>query len=341
MKVTTIGLDLAKNVFHVVGLNRRNKEVLRKRLKRSDVLPFFHKLEAMDVAMEACSGAHYWGRELEKQGHRAKLIPPRAVKPYVQGNKNDYNDALAIAEASKRPKLRLVKVKTVAEQDRQALHRLKEGATEQRTKLCNQIRGLLREYGILPPLRVSGLMQSIPRILEDAENGLGDDFRSSLSEVYQQLMEVSEHIEAYQMRIVAGARASDVEKRLQTIPGFGPMVSSAYHAAIGDGLAFRRGRDVSSYLGIVPRQHSSGGKTVLLGISKRGNRYVRSLLVHGARAVMRVAPRKKDRLSQWVTRLAIRRGKNKATVALANKLARIGWVLISKGGVYEAQQVMA
>ncbi len=341
MKIKTIGLDLAKNVFHVIGLDQKNKIVLKKKLKRSDVLVFFSRLEVTDVAMEACSGAHYWGRELEKQGHQAKLISPRAVKPYVQGNKNDYNDALAIAEASARPKLRLVKVKTVPEQDRQALHRLKEGATQQRTQLCNQIRGLLREYGIMPPLRVSGLIQLIPRILEDAENGLSDDFRLSLSEVYQQLMGVTGHIEAYQKRIVSGARANEVEKRLQTIPGFGPVVSSAYHAAVGDGRAFRRGRDVSSYLGLVSRQHSTGGKTVLLGISKRGNRYVRSLLVHGARAVVRVAPQKKDRLSQWVTRLVAHRGKNKATVALANKLARIGWAVISSGGVYQTQKVIA
>lgn len=341
MKIITIGLDLAKNIFHAVGINKKNEVVLKKMLKRSQVLPFFSKMERTRIAMEACRGAHNWGRELEKQGHEVKLIPPHAVKAYVQGNKNDYNDALAIAESASRPKLRSVKVKTVSEQDRQALHRLKEGVTRQRTQLGNQIRGLLSEYGIVVPQGISVLRRAIPQILEDGENGLSGAFRELLWEAYRHFLELDEHLLVYDKRIRVSAQEDEAERRLQTIPGFGPAVSSAYHAAIGDGSGFRRGRDVSAYLGIVPRQHSSGGKEVLLGISKRGNRYVRSLLIHGARAVVKYAGRKSDRLSRWVVRLVERRGKNKATVALANKLARIGWVVLSRGVVYQGEELRA
>ncbi len=341
MQITTVGLDLAKNVFHLVGLNGAGKMALRKKLTRAKVLIFFNQLPVCTVALEACGSAHYWGRELEKLGHRVRLIPARAVKPYVQGQKNDYNDALAIAEAVSRPKLRFVSIKRIEQQDEQALHRLKAGVTRQRTQVCNQLRGLLAEYGIVIPAGVSRLRNAIPQILEDGENGLTGCFRALLNQGYQQLLELDQHIKHYDRHLQQRVKANEAAQRLMTIPGYGPVVSSVFLSAIGDGKAFRRGRDVSAYLGLVPRQHSSGDKPVLLGISKRGNSYLRGILIHGARAVVKAAVHKNDALSRWVNDLVRRRGKNKATVALANKLARMGWAVLTSGGTYQAKLINA
>ncbi len=339
MQITTVGLDLAKNVFHVVGLNQGQKEVMRKKLRRAQVKRYFANLPRCLVAMEACGSAHYWGRELAKLGHVVKLIPAQAVKAYVQGNKNDYNDALAIAEAVRRPKMRCVQVKTARQQDIQALHRLRDGAIGQRTKICNQIRGLLAEQGMVVAKGVARIRQAIPHLLEDGENELSGHFRTLLQQAYCQLQELDGHIKIYDQYLVQQVKENEDAQRLMSIPGFGPVVSSVYLNTVGDGHAFRRGREVSAYIGLVPRQHSSGDKPVLLGISKRGNRQLRTLLIHGARAVVRYAPQKDDALSRWVTKLVLRRGKNKATVALANKLARIGWAVLTRGGVYQPRRV--
>ena len=340
MKITTIGLDLAKNVFHMIGLNSAGKMVLKKKLSRKKLPLFFANLPPCKVAMEACSSAHYWGRTLESLGHTVKLVPARAVKPYVQGHKNDYNDALAIAEAESRPKLRCVSIKTIEQQDDQALHRLKAGVTSQRTQLCNQLRGLLAEYGVIMPTGITKLRKGIPEILEDAENGLSGSFRELLNQGYQQLVQLDEHIKTYDRLLQQRVKKDEAAQRLMTIPGFGPVVSSVYLSAVGDGRAFSKGRDVSAYLGLVPRQHSSGDKQILLGITKRGNKYLRGLLVHGARAVIKAATHKDDHLSCWVMALVKRRGKNKATVALANKMARIGWSVLTSGGVYQANHIV-
>jgi transposase len=341
MKITTVGLDLAKNVFHVVGLSQANKMLLKKKLTRAKLLAFFTHLEPCLVAMEACRSAHHWGREIEKLGHTVRLLPPRDVKPYVQGNKNDYNDALAIAEAVQRPKIRWVSIKTTGQQDIQALHRLKQGVTKQRTELCNRLRGLLEEYGITIPTGIAKLRRQLPPILEDAENGLNPLFRALLNQGYTQLQELDAHIKAYDQQLKLQVKEDEAAQRLMSIPGFGPVVSSVFLSVVGDGKAYRRGRDVAANLGLVPRQHSSGDKVVLLGITKRGNCYLRGLLVHGARSVINAAPGKDDSLSRWVLHLVQRRGKNKATVALANKLARIGWAVLTSGGVYHAQPLTA
>jgi len=226
-----------------------------------------------------------------------------------------------------------VAVKTVAQQDIQALHRLRTMQVANRTALCNQLRGLLAEYGIVLPQGVATLRRRLPILLE--EEGLSPLFRQLLAQGYQQLQENDAHIACYSQLLIEQARTDEAERRLQTIPGFGPVIASAFHAAVGDGQAYRRGRDVSASLGLVPRQHSSGGQAVLLGISKRGDSYLRSLLVQGARAALRQAPRKQDRLSRWATRLKAERGANKAAVALANKLARIGWAVLRHHTVYE------
>jgi len=335
-KITTIGLDLAKNVFHVVGCNEHGKIVRKRMLKRSQVLAYFVNLPVSLVGMEACASAHHWARELGALGHEVRLIPPQYVKPYVRGNKNDYNDALAIAEAVVRPEMRFVGVKTPEQQDIQALHRLRERRLGDRTALCNQLRGLLAEYGLVFPKGVATLRRRLPELLEDGENGLSDLFRQLLAQGYQQLQELDGHIDFYTQELVYQSQQDDACQRLQTIPGFGPIVASVFHSVVGHGEAYRRGRDVSASIGLVPKQHSSGGKEVLLGISKRGDRYLRSLLIHGARSVVIQAKAKDDRLSRWINHLVSARGFNKAVVALANKMARIGWVILAKKTTYQA-----
>ena len=297
-KITTIGLDLAKNIFHVVCCDRHGKVVKKRMLKRSQVMAYFANLAPCLVGMEACASAHYWARELGGLGHRVKLIPPQYVKPYLRGNKNDYNDALAIVEAVVRPEMHFVAVKTPKQQDIQALHRLRERRIAERTALCNQLRGLLGEYGLIMPKGVSAVRRRVPELLEDGENGLSGLFRRLLAESYRQLVEVDVHIDVYTEELVRHSQQDDACQRLQTAPGYGPIVASVFHATVGTGEAYRRGRDVSASLGLVPRQHSSGGKEVLLGISKRGDRYLRSLLIHGARAVVSQAGKKDDRLSR-------------------------------------------
>jgi transposase len=335
-KIMTIGLDLAKNVFHVVGCNEHGKIIRKRMLKRSQVLVYFTNLPVSLVGMEACASAHYWAQELAVLGHEVRLIPPQYVKPYVRGNKNDYNDALAIAEAVVRPEMRFVEAKTPEQQDIQALNRLRERCLGDRTALCNQLRGLLAEYGLVFPKGVTTLRRRLPELLEDGENGLSDLFRQLLAQGYQQLQELDGHIDFYTQELVHQSQQDDACQRLQTIPGFGPIVASVFHSVVGHGEAYRRGRGVSASIGLVPRQHSSGGKEVLLGISKRGDRYLRSLLIHGARSVVIQAKAKDDRLSRWINRLVSARGFNKAVVALANKMARIGWVILAKKTTYQA-----
>lgn len=335
MQITTIGLDLAKNIFHVVCFDARFKELRKRMLRRHQVLQYFANLPACCVGMEACASSHYWGRELRKLGHEVKLIPPQHVKPYVSGNKNDYNDARAIAEATTRPRISMVAIKTTEEQDIQALHRIRSQCLRDRTALVNSTRGLLSEYGIIFPKGIASLRKRIPTLLEDADNGLSTQFRCLLARRYDQLVELDSHIAYYTDSLERLSREDGACQRLQTIPGFGPIVASAFRGAIGSGRAYNQGRDVAASLGLVPRQHSTGGKNVLLGISKRGDQYLRSLLVHGARAVVAQAARKKDRLSTWLNRIVKERGKNKAIVAMANKMARMGWAILRNNTSYQ------
>ena len=335
MKITTIGLDLAKNVFHVVCFDKRFKEQSKRMLRRHQVLKYFAKLPSCCIAMEACSSASYWGREFRKLGHEVRLIPAQHVKRFLPGNKNDYNDARAIAEASTRPNIRAVAVKTVAEQDMQALHRMRSQCLRDRTALSNSIRGLLAEYGITIAQGISHVRRGIPEILEDADNGLSDLFRNLLLRRYQQFVDLDGHITFYTDQLERLSKQDEACKRLQTIPGFGPIVSSAFRSSIGHGNNYSRGRDVAASLGLVPRQHSTGGKNVLLGISKCGDRYLRSLLVHGARAVVNQAKGKDDPLSRWINRIHEKRGRNKAVVAMANKMARMGWAILRHDTVYQ------
>lgn len=339
MNTTVIGLDIAKQIFHLVGLTASGKKTFKKTLRRSTLLPYFANLSPCVIGIEGCASSHHWARKLRKMGHQVKLLPAQHVKPYVRGNKNDYNDALAIAEASRLPEMREVSVKTIEQQSVQAIHRLRRGAVVDRTKLCNQVRGLLAEFGIVFAQGISTLRKKLPEILEAGDNELPWLFRDALSLKYKQLCQLDALVDKLTSAIENEAQKHEQTRQLQSIPGFGAIVASTYFSVIGDGKGFSKGRDVSASLGLVPRQHSSGGKNNLLGISKRGDKYLRSLLVHGARAVVNHADKKDDALSLWVTRLVKTRGKNKATVALANKLARIAWAVTTSGKAYQKNYV--
>jgi transposase len=286
MNIKRIGIDLAKQVFQVHGVDAQEKAVLRKQLRRAQMLDYFQKLPPCLIGMEACSSAHYWGRELQKLGHTVKLMAPQFVKPYVKSNKNDANDAEAICEAVARPTMRFVAIKTIAQQDIQAIHRIRSELIHQRTAKVNQIRGLLGEYGLVVGRRVDVLRTALPLLLEDAENGLTIDFRVLLEGLQQDLIKLDERVDELDKKIKLLANSNTEAKRLLQIPGIGPMTATALVCAIGDGKQFKRGRDLAAWLGLTPRQHSSGGKDRLLGISKRGDAYLRTLLIHGARSVL-------------------------------------------------------
>jgi transposase len=330
MNIKRIGIDLAKQVFQLHGVDHQGKPVLRKQLRRNQMLSYFAKLSPCLIGIEACSSSHYWARELQKLGHTVKLVAPQFVKPYVKGNKNDANDAEAICEAVARPNMRFVAIKTIEQQDIQAVHRIRSGLVQQRTAKVNQIRGLLAEYGIVVERRVEKLRKALPLLLEDAENGLSFDFRALLQSLQQDLIALDDRASEMDKKIQQLANSNSTAKRLQQIPGIGPITSTALVCAIGDGKQFKRGRDLAAWLGLTPRQHSSGGKDRLLGISKRGDTYIRTLLIHGARAVLKVADKKDDPRSRWIQSLCSRRNKNIAAVALANKNARIVWALLTQ-----------
>jgi len=335
MNIKRIGIDLAKQVFQLHGVDNHEKVVLRKQLSRTKMLVYFQSLAPCLIGMEACGSSHYWARELQKLGHTVKLMAPQFVKPYVKGNKNDTNDAEAICEAVSRPNMRFVSIKTVAQQDIQAIHRIRIGLVKQRTAKVNQIRGLLAEYGVVENKRINVLRNALPLILEDAENGLSVDFRILLEELRQDLITFDERISSLTEKINAIAKADEDTQRLQQIPGVGPITATAIISAVGDGKQFKCGRDLAAWLGLTPKQHSSGGKERLLGISKRGDAYLRTLLIHGARSVLRVSAKKTDSLNCWLQNVCDRRNKNIAAVALANKNARIIWAILTKKTNYQ------
>ena len=346
---TTIGLDIAKNVFHYVELNRNGTVTGSGMLKRNKVLSHFAGLEPTKVVMEACAGSHYWGRQLQECGHEVTLLPAHKVVPYVQGNKNDKNDAIAIAEAAGRPGIRAVAVKTVEQQNLMMIHGLRQQAVRQRTQKRNALRAYLSERGLTSRLGKSALYASIESVIrpdEDGVIGTGSEidglFVSILAKEYQTLRKLDQEVEDYDSRIKALVNGSEPMRRVMEIPGFGPITASSFVAALGDGQAFKCGRVVSAWLGLVPRQHSTGGKPILLGISKRGNRYLRTMLVHGARAVLWTAEAKdkKDPFSRWALQVAKRRGRHKATLAIANKMARVGWVVLAKDVHYDSRLVV-
>jgi transposase len=336
MKITTVGVDLAKKLFQVHGVDERGTPVLRKQLKRSQVLSFFANLTPCLIGMEACCSAHHWARQLQKLGHTVKLMAPQFVKPYVKTNKNDMADAEAICEAVSRPTMRFVPMKNGEQQAVLALHRARQGFVRARTAQANQIRGLLAEYGMIIPRGICQIGKRLPDILEDGENDLPGLFRRLLLRLGEHLKELDRQVSELDAQIQVWHRQHEGSCRLEQIPGIGPITASALVASIGDANSFKNGRQLAAWLGLVPRQHSSGGKTMLLGISKRGDGYLRTLLVHGARAVLRVAERKPNYEASWLAGLLKRRHPNVAAVALANKNARVVWALLRHDRTYDA-----
>ena len=329
MKITTVGLDLAKSVFQVHGVDARGKAVLRKQLKRSEMATFFANLPSCLIGMEACSSAHHWARKLEALGHEVRLMAPQFVKPYVKTNKNDRNDAEAICEAVARPNMRFVPVKTQEQQTVLALHRARAACVKARTAQANQLRGLLAEFGIVLPQGIGHLYRRLPDILADADNALPGTMRALLQRLVAQLKQLDQQVAELKGEIVAWHLHDEDSRRLERIGGFGPLTASALVASLGNARSFKNGRQVAAWLGLVPRQDSSGGKTKLLGISKHGDVYLRTLLIHGARAVLRHLAHRTHRTDDWLRRLLARRNKNVAAVALANKNARIAWALLA------------
>jgi transposase len=334
MKVERIGIDLAKEVFQLHGVDDKGKIRIRKTLRRNDMHRFFANLDPCLVGLEACGSAHYWARELRALGHDVRLIAPQFVAPYRKNDKNDGNDAEAICEAVGRPNMRFVAVKAPEQQAVLVLHRVRERVVGERTALMNQARGLLAEFGITVPQGVDRLRKALPDILEDSDNGLPDLAREIIADLGEQLREVDQRIKGYDLRIRQLANTMPQAKRLMAVDGVGPVIATALIATAGDARLFDNGRQFAAWLGLVPRQYSTGGKARHGRITKRGDAYLRKLLVHGARSVMCRLHGKSDTKSVWAAQLKARRGFNKATVALAAKHARILWALLAHEDEY-------
>ena len=337
--ITTIGLDLAKNVFYVHGVDSRGKTVVKKKLVRAKVLEFFTTLQPCLVGMEAGGGSNYWAREIKKLGHEVKIMAAQFVKPFDKSNKNDENDAEAICEAVARPNMRFVSVKSVDQQDIQSVHRIRERLVTARSSLACEIRGLLGEYGIVLPQGIRELPKLIPDILADGENELTTFTRDLIQDLFSELLALTDKVKKYNKLIESIHSSHPVAQRLTTIPGVGPIAATAILANVADPSMFKNGREFAAYFGLVPRQSSSGGKQNLLGISKRGDKYIRKMLIHGARAAVghnKELKGESQKRIEWVQKLREKKGYNKTAVALANKNARTIWALLKSGESFKA-----
>ena len=334
MQIVRVGLDLAKYVFEVHAVDASGGVVLRKTLRRDAVAQFFSELPACVVGMEACGGAHYWAKVLADLGHEVRLVAPQFVKPYVKSNKNDRNDAEAICEAAGRPSMRFVPVKSSEQLTIQAVHRIRQRLVGDRTQLANQIRGLLAEHGVVIARDIRRLRHALVQIVEGSEPGLNELLRSLVCDMKTELAELDRRLAVCDRRIRDLFRSNEMCQRIGKIEGVGPVTATALVAAVGDRTCFKNGRQFAAWLGLVPRQQSSGGKARLFGISKRGDRYLRTLMIHGARAVLGTAGGKQDPRSQWIGRMRERRHPNIVAVALANKNARIVWSILARDEDY-------
>jgi transposase len=335
MTITTIGLDLAKNVFQVHGVDERGNVVLRKHLRRDQVAAFFAQTRPCLVGIEACGGAHFWASKLAALGHQVKMMAPQFVKPYVKTNKNDALDAEAICEAVARRNMRFVPAKSPEQQSVLALHTARESFVHARSAQANQIRGLLIEFGLVIPQGMRNLYERVPDLIEDASNDLPGRFRLLVQRLLDHLKELDRQVREVEREIEQWHRSSEPSMRLETIPGIGPLTASALVASAGDPSNFKSARQFAAWIGLVPHQNSSGGKTQLLGISKRGNVYLRTLLIHGGRTLVQLARTRTSWAATWLGRLVARRHHNVAAVAMANKNARLAWALLSSGQAYE------
>lgn len=339
MTSVTVGLDTAKSIFHVVEKNISGRILKKVKLPRSKLVAYFGNKETCTIAIEACGACHYWGRVFSQLGHSVMIIAPQYVAQHRIGNKNDFNDAQALADVAQREDVRIVPAKSIEQQDAQLLHRVRERYVKQRTALGNQIRGLLAEYGVVIPRGISSLKKALPFALEDSENELSSLVRMMLDELMNELITWDEKIKNIDKLFVKQARDNEQCQSLQTMTGIGPLISSILWVALGDGKNFKNGRHFAAWCGLVPKQHSTGDKARLLGISKRGNAYLRTQLINGARSALKHAKNKDDRLSVWAVNLEARAGFNKACVALANKMARMAWAMVIKQEKYKVQAV--
>jgi len=338
MQIRSVGIDLGKTTFHLVALDDNGKVILKKKFTQRQLITFTANLQTSLIGMEACGGAHFLGRALRAQGHDVKLIPAQFVKPFVKSNKNDFLDAEAIAEAVDRQNMRFVPIKTDDQLDLQALHRVRDRLIGRRTSVVNQLRAFLLERGLVFAKSPAKLRERMPEILENAEEDLTPRMRNLLAMLWNEWKDLELQIEEMNDEVERIASSDVGCMRLRQIPGIGPLVATAIVAAIGNGAAFRKGREFAAWLGIVPRQYSTGGKARLYGISKRGNNYLRKILIHGARAVVLRSKRDRITMGAWMTALEARAPRNVLIVATANKLARIAWAVLSTGQDYRALQ---
>ena len=336
MKRITIGLDLAKEVFQVHGIDADGRVVVRRRLRRRDVVSFFANLEPCLIGLEAGATAHHWARELTALGHEVRLMPPSYVKPYVKRGKNDAVDAAAICEAVTRPTMRFVPVKSAEQQSVLMLHRTRELLIRQRTSLVNALRGHLAEFGIVAPQGIRNIAKLVAVVADEDDRRVPDLMRAALGAIIGQLQDLQVRLRSIEAEVIAWHRTNEASRRLGTIPGFGPITASALAATVSDPSHFRSGRQFAAWLGLVPRQHSSGGKARLVGISKMGDGYLRRLLVLGATALIRYARTRSAPEGSWIGRLLERRPARLASVALANKTARVAWAVLARGEAYRA-----
>jgi transposase len=335
MNVIALGIDIAKNVFQLHGINANGQVVLQKKLSREKLLKFIAQMPTCKIGMESCGGSNYWAKQFQALGHEVKLISPQFVKPYVKSNKNDMRDAEAICEALTRPNMRFVSIKTLEQQDIQAIHRVRSRVIKERTALVNQIRGLLAEYGIVVAQGVSHVRKGLPIIVEDLENKLTQVSKKLFNNLLCELRDKDTKVKEYDNEIKQICQRFDTCKRIMKIEGVGALTATAVVATIGDATIFKNGREMAAFIGLVPRQYSSGGKEKLLGISKRGDRYLRCLLIHGARAAVTRSKNLPDKKATWLKSVEERRGRNRATVALANKNARIMWAMMVNKSEYK------
>ena len=341
MNITTVGIDLAKNVFQLYGVNEKGEAVLKKRLSRTKFAEFIQQLPKCRLAMESCGSAHYWARRFKAMGHEVKLIAAQFVKPFVMGNKTDANDARAICLASLCADMRYVPIKELEQQDIQSLHRHRELLVKQRTQLVNQTRGLLAEYGVIIPKQIRFVRNQLPEIIDDNNNELTPYARELFSEMYLELREKDKKIKGYDAKIESIANTHPACCNLMTIPGVGSKTATALYASVGFAHEFKNGRQFAAWCGLVPKQSSSGETIRLGGISKRGNTYLRTLLVHGARSVMRCAPKSDTAISRWACLKQARSSTNRTLIGIANKHARVAWMMLSQGVCYDSNLVCA
>lgn len=336
MNIKAIGIDLAKNIFHIHAINSKGKQVFQKKVSRKRLPEVIANIPSCEIYMEACTGANYWLRKFENYGHTVRLVSPQFVKPYVKTNKNDYADAAAIVEAGTRAHMHFVPPKTIEQQDIQSVHTVRESFMCKRNAIANQIRGLLAERGLIIPAGISYIKSEVPDMIEDAENELSMSIREILFDLYQEFFHLDRKVKDYDQKL---KKLFDQHEACQTIAkvgGIGFITATAIYAVMGkDTSHFKRGRHFSAYLGLVSKHTGTGGKNKLMGISKRGNSYLRKLLIQGAKSVVRYADKKQDKYSRWVSSITKRKGPNVAAVAVANKNARVIWAMLHYNTEYQ------